>query len=309
MRAYQDRGYAKLFSNKEIFRQLITSFVKEAWVKDLDFSKCELVKGSFVSEKYKKTFSDLMYKIKLRGRDLYIVILLEFKSVPSHFVAVQIAGYILDFYRHLLDSEKRLRKLPPVFPLLLYNGKKRWASPLNVSDLVEGATMLGEYGIQCKYFPIIENAFRPKTLQRIGNIVSTLFLAETNFEGDVIAARLDELFDKEEDKQAASLFLNWFLQLYHYGRIAEADYTKLEKVYQSKQEVSMLIEAIQKEKAQIRAQGEKVGEKRGEKRGWQRGRLETARLMLHNGEAIEKIKLYTGLSDEALVKLQKSLRQ
>lgn len=56
MQAFHDRSYTKLFSNKEIFRQLITSFVSEAWVKDLDFSACELIKGSFVSRKYKKNF-------------------------------------------------------------------------------------------------------------------------------------------------------------------------------------------------------------------------------------------------------------
>jgi predicted transposase/invertase (TIGR01784 family) len=305
MQGLDDRGYTKLFSNKEIFRQLIVSFVREEWVKDLDFSQCELVKDSFLSGEYKKTFSDLLYKVKLRGRDLYIVILLEFKSAPARFVAVQVAGYILDFYRHLVASEKRLRKLPPVFPVLLYNGKKRWNAPKNLSELVESAPILGEYGLECKYFPIIENAFRPKELQRLGNIVSTLFLAETNFDGDALAAKLDELFDKEEDKQAASLFVNWFAQLYHHGRIAEADYAKLERVYQSKQEVSMLIEAIQKEKAQIRAQGERAGKRKG---AFKKG-LEVAKSMLFNGESIEKIKLYTGLSDEALAKLQKSLRQ
>lgn len=97
MQGLDDRGYTKLFSNKEIFRQLITTFVREEWVQGLDFSRCELVKDSFLSEEYKKTFSDLMYKIKLRGRDLYIVVLLEFKSAPARFVAVQVAGYILDF--------------------------------------------------------------------------------------------------------------------------------------------------------------------------------------------------------------------
>ncbi|NUO84094.1 Rpn family recombination-promoting nuclease/putative transposase, partial [candidate division KSB1 bacterium] len=131
MQQIHDLGYTKLFSNKEIFRQLLTSFVHEKWVKDLDFTKCELLKGSFVSKKYKKTFSDLLYKVKLRGRDVYIVVLLEFKSTPQRFPAVQMAGYIMDFYRHLIDSEKRLRMLPPVFPVLLYSGKRRWTLPLD----------------------------------------------------------------------------------------------------------------------------------------------------------------------------------
>ena len=114
MKDLDDRGYTQLFSNKAIFRELVTSFVHEAWVNDLDFSNCELVLGVFISKNYEKTFSDLMYKVKLRGRDFYIVILVEFKSAPALFVTVQMLGYILDFYRHLITStkEKDLRKLP-----------------------------------------------------------------------------------------------------------------------------------------------------------------------------------------------------
>jgi len=32
-----DRGYQLLFSNPEIFRQLLESFVKQPWVSQLDF--------------------------------------------------------------------------------------------------------------------------------------------------------------------------------------------------------------------------------------------------------------------------------
>jgi predicted transposase/invertase (TIGR01784 family) len=138
MEDIHDRGYAKLFSNLEIFRQLVTTFVHEPWVKDLDFSRCELMKESFISKEYKRTFSDLVYKIKLRGRDLYIVVLLEFKATLERFVGLQILGYIVDFYWHLLDSRKRLRKLPPVFPIMLYRGERRWTVPVDLASLIEG---------------------------------------------------------------------------------------------------------------------------------------------------------------------------
>ncbi|MEK7727770.1 MAG: hypothetical protein AAB354_05110, partial [candidate division KSB1 bacterium] len=65
----------------------------------------------------------------------------------------------------------------------------------------------------------------------------------------------------------------------------------------SKEEVGMLIEAIQKEKAQLRARGERAS------------KLKIAQVMLRNGEPMEKIKLYTGLSNEASAKLKKSGQQ
>jgi len=287
-----DRGYKWLFSNKEIFRELITSFVQEEWVKDLDFSNCELVPGAFVSENYEKTFSDLMYKVKLRERDFYIVVLLEFKSAPAPFVAVQVLGYILDFYRHLIAAEKELRKLPPVFPIMLYNGEKPWTTTLDISALIEGHEILGDFALHFKCFPIIEYAYAEELLLKIGNIVSTLFLAEVHYDFETLAKQLLALFERTEDKQAVSLFLNWLKQMAIYERIDESHYREFERIYHERTEVNMLENAIREEKRKIREQG----------------RADVAKIMLLNGESLEKVKLYTGLSEEQIQELQKELK-
>ncbi|MFQ5648657.1 MAG: Rpn family recombination-promoting nuclease/putative transposase [bacterium] len=76
MREIYDRGYGRLFSNKVIFQQLIQSFVNEAWVGDLDFDTCERLQKSFIDKDYKKTESDVIYKVQVRGKDSYICILM-----------------------------------------------------------------------------------------------------------------------------------------------------------------------------------------------------------------------------------------
>jgi len=76
MPTIHDSGYKKLFSNKVIFRQLIETFVKEDWVKDLDFDSCDTVDKSFISEHYKETESDIIYKLRLRDKEIYIFMLI-----------------------------------------------------------------------------------------------------------------------------------------------------------------------------------------------------------------------------------------
>ncbi len=300
MQEMHDLGYKKLFSNKEIFRQLLTSFVPEKWVKDLDFSKCEMLKDTFVSQKYKKTFSDLLYKVKLHGRDVYVVVLLEFKSAPERFTVVQMAGYLLDFYRHLLDSEKKLRVLPPVFPILLYNGKRRWTLPLTLDALIEGAELLGQYKIGFECFPLRINSFSRKTLLQIGNIVSTLFLAEAHYDAVLLEQEFRKLSARIADKQAVSLFFNWLEQLFVHERITESDYRLFENIHQGKKEAPMLIESIRKEKAQLRDAGKRAGKREG----MTLQKLEFARTMLENGEPLNKISKYTGLGEEVILKLR-----
>lgn len=85
-----DSGYKKLFSNRTIFQQLIETFITEAWVKDLDFSKCETLDKSFITDHYKETESDLIYKLKLRRKTIYIYVLMEFQSKVDRFM---VRGY------------------------------------------------------------------------------------------------------------------------------------------------------------------------------------------------------------------------
>lgn len=89
MHTIHDSGYKKLFSNKTIFRQLLETFVSEAWVEEIDFEDCETIDKSFVSDHYKETESDLIYKVKLRGRVAYLIILLEFQSTVDRFMVLR----------------------------------------------------------------------------------------------------------------------------------------------------------------------------------------------------------------------------
>jgi len=205
---------------------------------------------------------------------------------------LQILGYIIDFYRHLHDSTKDLHKLPPIFPIMLYNGEREWNVPVELEALIEGGRMLGKHGLHFEYFPIIENSFSKEELLKIGNIVSTLFLAEAHYDLEVLERELKKLFRKSRDKKAVSLLLNWFKQLAIHGRIEESDYKTLERTYRDPKEVNMLITAIKREKKQLYNDGMKEGKREGKAEQ----RVEFARRMLSSGEPLEKVRQYTGLS-------------
>jgi hypothetical protein len=273
-----DSGYKKVFANRTFFRQLLETFVNEPWVAELDFSEVETLDKSFIADHYKATESDLIYKVKLRGEAVYIYLLLEFQSSVDRFMVVRVAYYTLAFYMDYIANSKRkdeqgleppkLEKLPAVFPLVLYNGSDKWTAPERLSDLVESKPALGDYGVHCRYFKIAENEFSRERLLAIRNLVSTLFLAETHYDIDVLIEELVHLFAHEVDKGAISLLVNWFHQLMVHGRIAEADYVALEREYHSIQEVrAMLIEARAKEREVLQNEARKEGRQEGRKEG------------------------------------------
>ena len=259
-----DRGYKRLFSHPRFFRQLLESFVKEAWVTELDFEQCEKMEKSFISEHYKATESDLLYQVKLRGQDAYVYVLLEFQSTVTWFMAVRFLHYICSFWLDYAENQPPNRKLPAVFPVLLYSGDDKWTAETDLANLLAYPALFEHYTPRFRYCKIAENEYQSEQLLQIGNLVSTLFLAETHYDAELLPAELLALFDQEENQEAVSLLLNWFKQLVVHGHKKIEDYEALERVYTSKTEAKKMLEtAIAKEREKVFAQGEAKGRAEG----------------------------------------------
>ena len=323
-----DSGYKKLFSNRTIFRQLIETFVNQEWVHSLDFDTCEPLDKSFISEHYKETESDLIYKVQFQDREVYIYILIEFQSTVDPFMALRVLNYITNFYMDFLVNNSGVKKLPAVFPIVLYNGAAPWTAPVNLSVLIEQNPPLGTFGLDFQYFLIAENQYSQEALLNIRNIVSTLFLAESHYDLDVLEVELLNLFSSEDDRQAVSLFLNWFRQLAFHGRLESEDYQSLETIYRTEEEVkTMLVTALEREREQFfqnglregkqegllegeqkgKQEGLLEGEQKGRIEGKQEGRIETAKAMLAKGMDMTLISEITNLTEAQLLELRDGL--
>lgn len=302
-----DRGYQLLFSNPIIFRQLLESFVDAPWVAQLDFNSCEKLNKSFISKEYGKRESDLIYKIRWRGQTAYIILLLEFQSTVQRFMAVRIWRYLAEFYTDWIETHSvaRHEKLPPVFPIMLYNGDETWTAPDDLADLIENNELLGEFALQFKYLKIVENEFSPDHLLKIGNIVSTLFLAETCYDYEQLTHELLRLF-KYEDRAAISLFINWFKQLSLRNRIDPHDYQQYEQLYRNEQEVGMLITALRRERETLYQQGIEKGIEQGVAVGVQKNTLAIAKSMLAEGLEPAIIAKITQLSLQDIEQLKQN---
>ena len=303
-----DSGYKKLFSNRTIFRQLLETFVNQEWVHSLDFDKCEPLNKSFISEHYKETESDLIYKVQFHNREVYIYILIEFQSTVDPFMALRVLNYITNFYMDFLVNNTGVKKLPAVFPIVLYNGGPAWTAPVNLSALIEQPPPLGTFGLDFQYFLIAENQYSQEALLKIRNIVSTLFLAESHYDLEVLETELINLFSSEGDKQAVSLFLNWFRQLALHGRVESEDYQSLEYIYRNEEEVkTMLVTALERERQKIFQNGLREGEQKGLREGEQKGRIEAAKAMLAKGMEMTLISEITNLPEAQLLQLKDGL--
>jgi len=118
---FHDHGYKYLFSNPTLVRYLITGFVKEEWVKDVDFTRMEKLDKEFISEEYQKRESDIIYKVRYQGSEAYIFLLIEFQSTVDRFMALRVLHYICKLYLDILERNKYTTNFGKRYNLRIFN--------------------------------------------------------------------------------------------------------------------------------------------------------------------------------------------
>lgn len=97
----------------------------------------EILSESYVDERHRRVFADVVLRVRLRGGgSLILYCLLEHKRVEERFALVQLLQYMTAIYEQQARSGVEL--LAPVVPIIVYNGKRAWQGPLRFRDLLVG---------------------------------------------------------------------------------------------------------------------------------------------------------------------------
>jgi Putative transposase, YhgA-like/Domain of unknown function (DUF4351) len=104
----------------------------------------ESLPTSFISDELEERRPDRLYRTRTtEGRPVLVYTLVEHKSSPDQRTGLQLLGYdvqILNWWDKLegRDEDGRLRKLPALFSIVVYNGEERWTVPLTLTGATEG---------------------------------------------------------------------------------------------------------------------------------------------------------------------------
>ena len=162
---------------------MLRNFVPEDWVDQLDFSNMERVNAKFHAEGLDQRDSDVIYRIQYQNGEgeIYLYLLLEFQSTPDKWMAVRTLVYVGLLYQQLikegqLDDNKQL---PPVFPLVLYNGDPSWQAAQDLHSLIAlpANSPLRKYQPQICYYLLDENRY-PEG--KAGSMTGALFRIENS---------------------------------------------------------------------------------------------------------------------------------
>jgi len=260
--AEQDRAYRLLFSNREMVSDLLKGFVDEPWVSELELQTLERYPRSYVSEQLRERESDVVWRVRCRGRWLYVYILIEFQTTVDPFMALRLLVYVGLLYQDLLRGERLRagRKLPPVVPIVLYNGERQWDAPCQMKELIESLPGgIDRYLPRLEYLLLEERRYGEEQLRGMRNLAAALFRLENSREPADAVAVLEALVEWLSGPERAELrraFVTFLRAAFLGRRMPEADLPEVAELTEVK---AVLAERVEEWLKRSREKGREEG--------------------------------------------------
>ncbi|MCP5500600.1 MAG: Rpn family recombination-promoting nuclease/putative transposase [Leptospiraceae bacterium] len=203
-----DKFFKSLMTEKENAIDFFQNYLPPELLKEIDLETLELEKESFVDDKLKEGFSDVLYRVKIHQKNGYLYTLFDHKSRPGKYTALQLLKYILSIWERHLKLNKNRGKLPIVLPIVLYHGKSRWRSGTSLKPIIEHLPAYESYIPDFQYRLYDLSKYSDEEIK--GNVIlQTAFHLLKNIFSSELEERLPRIFKLFEKLQDESRALRW----------------------------------------------------------------------------------------------------
>ena len=275
-----DKLFKEVWSKKQNAIDFLNNYLPKNILKLMDLNSLAISKDSFIDEKLKEFYSDMLYQVNIMDKKGYLYFLFEHKSYPDYFIHLQLLEYLVKIWRQEIKNNPKIKTLPVVIPMVLYHGKSTWKIHKNFLSLFNA-----EDGLLKRFIPDFEYILFDLTIwsddEIMGNIYTkaVLLLFKYIFKPELreklpdILSLLNELENNESGLQYIESLLKYLMNS------AEKFSFKELKEISSNSLSDNTKEAIMTIAEELIHRGMEQGLEQGLKQGWQQGLQEG----LHKG--------------------------
>jgi len=224
-----DKFFKSFILDKQNAIDFLKTFLPRYLSEALDFDSISIENVTFISESLSEVFSDAVFKCKIKENDIYISILIEHKSYPDKFLAVQLLKYLSNAYSLQLKNEN---KLELVVPLVYYHGKDNWKYK-PISKIIEGIPdFLKDYVPDFDTVFVNLNKMSESELNNINNLllVSALYMQKYSVEPELLKAKIVDIISFLENTLSGNkgnFIRNVFV---YFNELVEIDLDELKNI-------------------------------------------------------------------------------
>ena len=169
-----------------------------------------------------------MWRLRQRGRWLYLLVLLEFQSTDEPRMALRILTYTSLLYQELVrnDALEARERLPAVLPVVLYTGEARWRAAVEVGELIAPVgPELAPYQPSQRYLVVDERHAGAEDLPGRNLMGAVLGLEQSRGPGDLVQVveKLVEWLRDPQDGELKRAFTDWVWRLARHFEPGDAE--------------------------------------------------------------------------------------
>ncbi|WP_295607031.1 Rpn family recombination-promoting nuclease/putative transposase [uncultured Lamprocystis sp.] len=291
-----DSGYKLLYSHVAMVRDLLRHVVPGDWIDQLDLGSLEKCSGSYVSDDLRDRSDDLIWRVRWGPDWLYLYLLLEFQSTIDAWMAVRIQTYVGLLYQDLIRTGQLTAagQLPPVLPLVLYNGIKPWDAARDLDALIApGPAILRDYRPRQGYSLLDEIRIADAGGLPERNLSAALFRLEASRTPAEVLGILQALVGWLQAPEQTSLrraFAVWISRVFLPRRLPGVAIDSMNDLHEVR---SMLAERYETWTEQWKREGLEQGLEKGREEGREEGLEEGLEKGRQEGEAAMLQRLLT----------------
>lgn len=197
-------------------KAILLNFVPEDFVADFDFDTLEPCNGSYTTTDLSQRQDDIVWRLRWKNSTwCYVYLILEFQSSQDRWMPLRILTYTALLWEDLIkkDMVQAGEMLPPVFPLVIYNGSSPWNAARDVSELLAKMPPdLATFQPRQKYFLLdvlqlgssdVDNA------QGVASLLVRFERAQTSEELQAIMVEMSKSLSNEKYDFLWRSMLNW----------------------------------------------------------------------------------------------------
>ena len=243
-----DPIYKRLLAFPEVVADLLRSLLPEEEV-GIDESSLRKLPAEYVGDDYRQRRGDTVWQVRAsaaQGRGwLHVLVLLEHQSTDDKTMALRVLEYTVMLYRELVRGDQLGPDglLPPVLPIVLYNGDAPWRSASQIGDLIAATGQaLAPFQPSQRHI-VLDERRAPADDPHLGDLTRAMVLVEQSRSGANLVRTAAYLVDRlrggrNELKQAFADWLETLLRRLE-GNAAEEEWAEGEL---SLEEVTMTLE-------------------------------------------------------------------